>query len=178
MDPSSPLVSVTSMFFLKSERLDVLLYHVFPPILLSPETATSSDLCGHAIIILLRQFSSYLLITWPCRLNLASRILSIIHATPSVYYLMISFLFLSFSETPSIHCCTAAFSVQFSPVTLSISVTLSRPRLHISALVVWLSCIHIALDINVKISASKVLYREMDKALGQSRTLCITLHCK
>src|SRR6218665_3085270 len=55
-----------------------------------------------AVIILFMKFSSSLLITRPYHLNLASRILSVMRATPSVF-LMASLPFLSFSETPSIH---------------------------------------------------------------------------
>ena len=33
-DPSSPFVSLSSIFFLQSERLQVLLYHVSPSLLL------------------------------------------------------------------------------------------------------------------------------------------------
>src|SRR6218665_1588792 len=54
------------------------------------------------------------------------------HATQRL--LMTSFLFLSFSETPV---STAAFSFLFSPVALPLSLSLSRPLLHTSALVLY-----------------------------------------
>src|SRR6218665_1601782 len=43
-DLSSPLLSVTCMFFLETERLNVLLYHVFPSLLLLSSTVVSIDL--------------------------------------------------------------------------------------------------------------------------------------
>src|SRR6218665_2220502 len=92
-DHSSALLSVTSVFFLQSEILHVLVYHVFPQ-LWRPLTS--------AVIALFMEFSSSLLITWPSHLNLAPRILSVMRDTPCVF-LMTSFPFLSFSETPNIH---------------------------------------------------------------------------
>src|SRR6218665_1925592 len=41
-DLSSPLLSVTCMFFLETERLNVLLYHVFPSLLLSSSLLITS----------------------------------------------------------------------------------------------------------------------------------------
>src|SRR6218665_884283 len=73
-DPSSSLLSVTSMFFLQSAKLHILLAsHRFfcRPRLRRP--------LASAVIILFMQFSSSLLIT-PYHLNLASRILSVIDA--------------------------------------------------------------------------------------------------
>ena len=84
------------MFFLQSERLYVLLYHVSPTLLLSSSTAASVDLCCH------NSFHGVF-------------VLSSHHAVPSqsgisyfvsntcAFLNMTSFLFLSFSETPSIY---------------------------------------------------------------------------
>jgi len=93
MAPSSPLVSITSIFFLPSFwETSFLLCHV------SQFFICCLDLCWRILVI---QFSSSLLITWPYHLNLASHIiLSVIHATTSIF-LMTSFLSLSFCETPS-----------------------------------------------------------------------------
>jgi len=55
-----------------------------------------------AVIIPSMEFLSSLLITLPYHRNLASCILSVMYATSSIF-LMTSFLFLSFSETPSQH---------------------------------------------------------------------------
>src|SRR6218665_2627437 len=93
------------VFFLQSEKLHVLLYHVSPSFLLSSSTAASVGLCHynsfHAVFVL----SSHHMTV--CHPNLASRILSLLHATPSVF-LMTSFLLLFFSDIPP------AFSFLFS----------------------------------------------------------------
>ena len=97
-DPSSPLPSVTSIFLFNGRDFMsccIIFPHCFfcRPRLLHPLTP--------AFIILFIQFSYSLLITWRYHLNLASHILSVMHATSRVFQVT-SFLFLSFSETTNI----------------------------------------------------------------------------
>ena len=107
-NPSSPLVLVTSIFFF-------LLYHVSGSLLLSPLTAGPLT---SAIMTISLQFSSSLLITWQYHLNLASRILSVMHATPTPFWWPNSFSYLSVILQVS----TAAFLLElFSLVTLLLS---------------------------------------------------------
>ena len=57
---------------------------------------------------------------------MASRILSVMHATPSVF-LMTSFLFFSFSETPSIHRSILISILSSSPSSLLVTDQVSAP---------------------------------------------------
>src|SRR6218665_2993970 len=50
LDPSSPLLTVSSIFFLQSETFHVLLYDVCPSLLLSSSTAASVNLCRHSSV--------------------------------------------------------------------------------------------------------------------------------
>ena len=99
-----------------------------------------------AVIILFMEFSSSLLITWPCHLNLASRILSVMQATFSVC-LMTSFLFLSFSETPSVHCSILISFLSRNPYSLLVTVQDSAP--YISAPILPLSSVHFLLLLDI-----------------------------
>ena len=86
-----------------------------------------------AIINLFMEFSSSLLITVLSshHHNLASCILSVMHAFPSVF-LMTSFSFLSFSETPSIHRSILISVLSSSPSSLLVTVQASAPYISTS----------------------------------------------
>lgn len=99
-DAFSPFVSITSIFLLQSERLQVLLHHI-SSIAISSAIPPLQHPLTSAVINLYMQLSSSLLNTWLHQINLAFRALTVIHATPRVL-LMTSFFFLTFSETRSL----------------------------------------------------------------------------
>ena len=99
-----------------------------------------------AIIILFMEFSSSLLITWPYHLVFSILPVGLMHATLSqAFFLMASFRFLSFSETPSIHR-SNFFSFRSSrPSSLLATVQASAPYistgiiivLYMSGIAIW-----------------------------------------
>src|SRR6218665_3945140 len=114
------LQSSSIFFFLQSDRLhDCPLYCAFSVHL----TGSCGDLCRpicYSVFILSSHHMTVYYLNW------ASRILSVIYVKPSVF-LVTSFLILQVR----LHVSTTAFSSLFSPATLPLSSSLSRPLFHI-----------------------------------------------
>ena len=101
----------------------------FLSLLLSPSTAASVDICRHNSFQGVFVLSSHHMTVGPT-IAMASRILSVLHATPASFWWPHSFT--NFSVRLQIS--TAAFSFMFSPVAPALSLSLSRPLLHTSSL--------------------------------------------
>src|SRR6218665_3243878 len=97
-DPLPPHVSSPGVICFQVEKFQVLLNHVHISLLL-PSSAAKSRTSDFIILLMLVSPDRS---TCPYHLSLASRILSVMHATP-IFFRMFSFLCISFREIPSIH---------------------------------------------------------------------------
>src|SRR6218665_2357852 len=134
-DPLPPHVSSPGVIWLQVEKFQVLLNHVHISLLL-PSSAAKSPRTSDFII--LPMLVSPDRSTCPYHLSLASRILSVMHATP-IFFRMFSFLCISFSEIPSIHLSILISVLSRSFSSFLLSVHASAPYIITGLIIVLLS---------------------------------------